>query len=147
MTAATLNQPSIRRRQPEDLVVSRHVRLACTQLIRRLRRPGTVPERLTLPDGDLLLAPTAQPMTLTSGWRTRGRFRRHGLRLMPFPPIEIQITPWSDDASELRIIPYTRYAHRWGVHRERRYARLAHAAADRLVSLSDLGGPGPGTMR
>jgi hypothetical protein len=89
-----------------------------------------------LPDGELRLQSADQLVALGNGWTVRGRLKAPGLRFIAFPPIEIQIVPWSDAASELRIIPQTPFTRWWGVRRERRYTHLASAAADGLISLA-----------
>jgi hypothetical protein len=135
MAAATPDQANALRWRPGDVVVTRHVRVPAAKLVRRLPDPDGAPKRLPLPGGELAIAQRLGVATGTSSWRARGKLRPRRRRLVPFPPIEIEIVPWSHSASELRIIPLTRFAHRWGVHRMRGYTELASAAADRLISL------------
>jgi|GEM_PF-6288497 hypothetical protein len=66
-------------------------------------------------------------------WRARARLHGRGLRLVPYARVDIEITPWSPDASELRLRPVSRSPHAWGIGRLRRYLRLAPVAADALV--------------
>jgi MFS family permease len=67
-------------------------------------------------------------------WSACGRVVGRGPRLVRFSRIDVVITPWSSDACELRVVPRSRFVHRWGERRLRRYWRLAHAAADALLS-------------
>jgi hypothetical protein len=48
--------------------------------------------------------------------------------------VEIELSPWSRDASELLVRPAVRSPYRWGVHRLERWFVHAHAAADSLRS-------------
>jgi hypothetical protein len=118
-----------------NVVVTRHVRVPSANLVRRLPDPDGAPKRLPLPGGELAIVQRLGVATGTNSWRARGKLTLRRRRLVPFPPIEIEIVPWSYSASELRIIPLTRFANRWGVHRMRGYTELASAAADRLISL------------
>jgi hypothetical protein len=124
-----------------NVVVSRHVRVPSAKLVRRLPDPDGAPKRLPLPGGELAIVHRLGVATGTSSWRARGKLRPRRRRLVPYPPIEIEIIPWSHSASELRIIPLTRFAHRWGIHRMRGYTELASAAADRLISLCSASTP------
>jgi len=47
-------------------------------------------------------------------------------------PVEVELSPWSYDVSELSLRPAVRSPHRWGARRTRAWFAFAHAAADQL---------------
>jgi hypothetical protein len=61
-----------------------------------------------------------------------GRLVGSGPRLTRFTRVEIEISSVSPHGLELRMLPRSRHIHGWGMRRQRRYFRLAHAAADHL---------------
>ena len=64
--------------------------------------------------------------------RLSGRLVGSGARLTRFTRVDIEISPVSPHGLELRMLPRSRHIHGWGLRRQRRYFRLAHAAADHL---------------
>jgi hypothetical protein len=62
----------------------------------------------------------------------RGRLVGSGARLTRFARVDIEITSVCPHGLELRMLPRSLHIHRWGMRRQRRYFRLAHAAADHL---------------
>jgi hypothetical protein len=138
MTATILSHPDPSRWRPGDVVVSRHVRLPFTTLVRRLTNRATCSRSLPLLGGEFSIAVSPLPATNGNCWRARGKLTPRRRWLVSFPPVEIEINPWSASASELRIIPLTRLAHLWGVRRMRMYTELANAAADSLISICSL---------
>ena len=72
-------------------------------------------------------------------WRGRGRLHRSGLGLVRYARVELELSAWSEDASQLWIRPVASHPTRWGVRRLRRYIATATDAADHLWrSLTDL---------
>src|SRR4051812_32291219 len=65
------------------------------------------------------------------GWEATGTLRASRARRTR---VALTVAPWSNDVSELRLRPCTRRFATWGRHRQRRYFRLAHRAADDLAS-------------
>lgn len=61
-----------------------------------------------------------------------GRLVGSGPRLTRFTRVDIEISSVSPHTLELRMLPRSRHIHGWGTRRQRRYFRLAHAAADHL---------------
>ncbi len=61
-----------------------------------------------------------------------GRLVDSGPRLTRFTRVDIEIWAVSPHTLELRMLPRSLRIHRWGTRRQRRYFRLAHAAADHL---------------
>jgi hypothetical protein len=66
-------------------------------------------------------------------WHATGRLYGSGLRLARYTRVNIELTAWSDHATELRVRPVTRRLPTWGKRRQRRYFQLAHRTADDLV--------------
>jgi hypothetical protein len=62
----------------------------------------------------------------------RGRLVSAGPRLPRCARVDIEISATSSRTVELLVRPRSRHIHRWGTRRQRRYFRLAHAAADHL---------------
>lgn len=114
------------------VVVSRLIKVPTEDIDAALRAHGTAPIDL---DGAGSLVLTA-PLTWserTRSWGGRGRLQGRGLRLpTSFTRVEIEVSAWSDRASELSLRPVARSPHRWGLRRLRRYLDLAHRAADAL---------------
>jgi hypothetical protein len=48
--------------------------------------------------------------------------------------VEIEIGPWSQNATRLELRPVAQHPHRWSQRRLHRYFRLAHLAADQTAS-------------
>jgi hypothetical protein len=63
---------------------------------------------------------------------TRARLVGRGPRVCRSTRIEVELTPWSTRATEIRIRPQSPFVHLWGVRRSRRYWMLAHGAANAL---------------
>jgi hypothetical protein len=59
-----------------------------------------------------------------------GRLVGSGARLIRFTRVDIEISAVSPGTLELRMLPRSLHIHGWGRRRQRRYFRLAHAAAD-----------------
>jgi hypothetical protein len=88
-------------------------------VVRRIRRPlGCLP----LSDDF-----TPVPSALTTTWRAPARLSS-GHR------VHVEVSAWSDHATELRVVPVARHLSRWGGRRQRRYFAAAHALADQLVA-------------
>lgn len=68
-------------------------------------------------------------------WQVRGRLLGRGPRLVRYARVEIEVTPWSDRACELRVRPVARRPMTWGGRRQERYFAAAHAASDHLLRL------------
>jgi hypothetical protein len=49
--------------------------------------------------------------------------------------VELEITAWSSDATELVLRPLARHPERWGKRRLRRYFALAHGGIDHVASV------------
>lgn len=71
----------------------------------------------------------------TAMWHTRARLVGRGPRVCRYARVEVELTPWSVTATELRIAPRSRCVHLWGVRRRRRYWLLAHRAASVLKEM------------
>lgn len=135
---------------PGTLLVAHHDPwIGSDDVARRINRTplvlGILSDPVPLAGGATLALATAGTLRLdaafersSSGadkWRSHGRLVGQGPRLVLFSRVEVLIAPWSRDACELRVIPRSRYLHRWGRRRLRRYWQLAHAAADALVPI------------
>jgi hypothetical protein len=135
MAATTPNYPGPRRWWPSDVVVTRHVRVPFATLVRRFCDAEAAARDLSLPDAELSIVDRPQLAPDTTTWRARGKLNGSRRQLVPFPPVEIEINAWSASTSELRIVPLTRLARLWGVHRALRYTEVASIVADCLISL------------
>jgi hypothetical protein len=62
--------------------------------------------------------------------RTDGALYTPGNRRIA--PVEVELSPWSDNVSELSLRPAVKRPHRWGARRTRTWFAFAHAAADQL---------------
>ena len=71
----------------------------------------------------------------TGAWQIGSRLIGAGPRIALFSRVVIEICPASLRSVELRLLPRSRHIHRWATRRQRRYFKLAHAAADRLAEL------------
>ena len=49
--------------------------------------------------------------------------------------VSVEVTEWSDRASEVRVVPVTRWLQLWSARRQRRYFARTHDAADALADL------------
>lgn len=121
-------------------VVARRVNRSPSSLGRLLSNPRVVSagEKVPLGTGGELRLDAPFELDVrgpSDGWRTRGRLIGRGPRLVPYSRVDVLIAPWSEHSCELRVEPRSRHLHRWGAQRLRRYYRLAHAAADHLVSV------------
>jgi len=65
-----------------------------------------------------------------SALRTAATLYTNGNRRIA--PVEVELSPWSQDVSELSLRPAVRRPHRWGARRTRTWFAFAHAAADQL---------------
>jgi hypothetical protein len=65
-----------------------------------------------------------------SALRTAGALYTNGNRRIA--PVEVELSPWSHDVSELSLRPAVKRPHRWGARRTRAWFAFAHAAADQL---------------
>lgn len=124
----------------EHDVIARRIDRAPPSLGRLLANPHVLPVGAKVPlgsDGSLRLDAPFEPHVRGSlkEWRTSGRLIGHGPRLVRYSRVDLLIAPWSDDACELRVAPRSRHLHQWGARRLRRYYRLAHDAADRLLPM------------
>jgi hypothetical protein len=116
---------------------------------RRVNRSWTRVERL-LRDSTLFVAGTRVQLTsgavlrldasfaparwaLVSTWQASGRLYGRGRRRSVFTRVKLDVTAWSDDASELRLRPVTRHFGSWGARRQRRYFAIAHECADHML--------------
>ena len=135
MTIPVKGEMWVSRWRPESVVVTRHVRVHFDSLVRCITDGHRASERTPI---DKLESPDIQRFSATpaiTGWRARATLHRRGWRLVPLPPVEINVTAWSDTASEIRIVPLARLAHRWGTQHTRRYLKAATAVADWLIAL------------
>jgi hypothetical protein len=110
MAAATPNQAGTLRWRPGDVVVTRHVRVPSAKLVQGLPDPDGAPRRLPLPGGEVACSASVSPPAPTVG-EPVGSSGCAGGDSCRFHPSRIEIIPWSHSASELRIIPLTRFAH------------------------------------
>jgi hypothetical protein len=78
---------------------------------------------------------SAMPSDPTRAWQATGRLYGRGPRIVRYARVELEIAAWSDDASELRLLPVARHLTRWGTRRHRRYFTLAHDGADFILEL------------
>jgi hypothetical protein len=69
------------------------------------------------------------------GERTATAFLRAGRRC---ERIELEVGPWSEAATEIRLRPDARRPERWSGRRAQRYFRHAHDTADDLVTRLEL---------
>jgi hypothetical protein len=74
-----------------------------------------------------------EPGSSPGHWRARARLHGRGPRLVPYATVELDVWPWSRDASEVHVRPVARAPHAWGVRRLRRYLTLAPLATEALV--------------
>lgn len=137
---------------PNQRAETRQWRLDCDVVARRIdRAPSSLERRLSNADlrpagrGGLRLA-SGGTLRLDApfergiggpegGWRAPARLIGHGPRVVRYSRVDVVVAPWSDEVCELRVVPRSRRLHQWGTWRQRRYWRLAHDAADRLVPL------------
>ena len=82
--------------------------------------------------GSLVLTTPFTWAERTRTWRGQGRLYGRGLRLTRFTRVEIEVTAWSRQASDVSLRPVARSPHTWGLRRLRRYLDLAHRAAEVL---------------
>jgi hypothetical protein len=91
----------------------------------------------TPPSVELIDLPSAEPFEVVTAWpyhswRSRGLLRDpDGGRVAS---VEIELGPWSADATELLLRPAALHPERWSARRQRQYFRVAHAAADDLAA-------------
>jgi hypothetical protein len=117
-----------------DPGVTRRVSTTATTLARRLEGdPGLQHIRLA-GLGELRVDPLPRPDPPGSGtlWYGRGLLVGSGPRLARVTRLDIEVRPATRDTVEVRLVPRSRHIHRWAARRQRRYFRLAHAAADQL---------------
>lgn len=72
-------------------------------------------------------------------WRARGRLHPTGVRLTPFIRVDVEVSAWSDRASELFLRPTSRHPFYWGTRRLQRYLDLAPRTGDALATLLSAG--------
>jgi hypothetical protein len=70
-------------------------------------------------------------------WHATGRLYRPGGGWSRYTRVDVELTAWSADASELRIRAVSPRVHKWSARRQRNYFRLAHRTADVLVRSID----------
>jgi hypothetical protein len=80
-------------------------------------------------------------------WRGRGRLHGRGPRVARSTRVDLELTPWSATAVELRLLPTHPHPSRWGRRRLRRYLDLAHLAADQLAAMLHRPAPAAGAIR
>jgi hypothetical protein len=68
-------------------------------------------------------------------WRARARLIGKGARICHHTRVEVELTPWSMTATQLRVTPRSSRVRYWGPRRRRRYFQLAHRAAKLLVEI------------
>jgi hypothetical protein len=66
-------------------------------------------------------------------WRATARLFARGSRAVA--RVELEVSAWSADASELTVRPVARHPERWSRRRLRRYFALAHDGADRGLEI------------
>ena len=86
---------------------------------------------------ELIDLPSAEPFEVVTtwpfhSWRSRGLLRDGDEGRVA--PVEIELGAWSADATELLLRPVAPHPERWSGRRQRRYFRVAHAAADALAA-------------
>lgn len=83
------------------------------------------------------------------GWRASGRLVARGWRARRFGGVDLEISPWSATAMQIRLARQSPFPSYWGARRVRRYWELAHAAANQLTVLvsTEVGGFEHGTAR
>jgi hypothetical protein len=121
-----------------DPVVVRRINTSPSEVAQRIVWDGEPPGRLALAGlGELRVEGQGRPDPAEAGdvWQISSRLVGTGPRIARFSRVDIEIRPASSHAVELRLRPRSRHIHRWATRRHRRYFRLAHAAADRLVEL------------
>ncbi len=74
---------------------------------------------------------TQEPREATT-WRAEARLRGRGLRLARYTRVQLEVSAWSEGASQLVMRPVARSPHTWGSRRLRQYFDLSHQAADQL---------------
>ncbi len=121
-------------RHPGLTVVTRRVNVS-TSAVRAVLAHPDVLGRAPLGDVGWLVidAPLVRLDTGIETWHGRGRLYGRGPRLARYARVEIVLTAWSDEASELTLRPVCPYPLRWGARRLRRYFALAHLAGDHLA--------------
>jgi len=82
--------------------------------------------------GSLMLTTPFTWADRTRTWRGHGRLYGRGLRLTRFTRVEIEVSAWSNEASDVSLRPLARSPHTWGLRRLHRYLDLAHRAVDEL---------------
>lgn len=133
----TTTSPTLRDLRIHDLAsASRLVGVGAPPRLAVALRLAGGPVALPLASGGRLELTT--PFVAAPGrrprWRARARLHPAGPRLVPFTRVEVELTPWSPDTSELRLHPRSRAPHTWGLRRLRRYLRLLPHAADALAA-------------
>lgn len=118
--------------------VTRRIRLSPSDLHRLLgsQNATDVTAPITLePHGSFTYVESFAPVDGFNPptWRARGRLARNGLGLVRHTSVDLEITPWSQIACELRMSPRSKRFRSWGAHRQRRYFVLAHQAADEIA--------------
>jgi hypothetical protein len=78
-------------------------------------------------------------------WRASGRLFSRGPRAVA--RVELEVSAWSGNATELTVRPVSRHPERWGARRLRQYFSLAHDGADRSLQVLQSHTPAPATPR
>jgi hypothetical protein len=121
-----------------DPVVVRRINTSPAEVTHRIVRAGEPPPRIALGSlGELRVErlPRSDPSDSSEVWQLNARLVGAGPRIALFSRVDIEIQPASSRSVELRLLPRSRQIHRWATRRRRRYFRLAHTAADRLVQV------------
>jgi hypothetical protein len=120
-----------------DPVVVRRINTSPSEVAQRIVWEGEPPARVPLAGlGELRVEGHGRPDPAAADvWQISSRLVGTGPRIARFSRVDIEIRPASSHTVELRLLPRSRHIHRWATRRHRRYFRLAHAAADRLVEL------------
>jgi hypothetical protein len=104
------------------------------------RKPLGPTELLTLDaDGFLHMGEAFRPTTpnisrqSSPTWRASACLLTKRARVVAL--VEIEVSMWSHDTTELQLRPVTRRPQRWSSRRMRRYFALAHLGADEIARL------------
>lgn len=118
------------------VVVTRLITVDMDRLGFALAGATAPPMPPAIPLGDAGALVVTEPFRRVDGtraaWRASGRLYGRGPRLARYTRVELEVSAWSDKASELVLRPVNRSPHHWGLRGLRRYTALAHLAADEL---------------
>ncbi len=68
-------------------------------------------------------------------WKARARLIGKGPRVGHCTRVEVELSPWSRTATQLRVTPRSSHVGYWSPRRSKRYFLLAHGAAKVLVEM------------